>query len=149
MLAPPNPNQLMQTQRTLAFTPKEIYAAFADPTRLAAWWGPEGFSNTFELCEFAVNGNWRFIMHGPDGTNYPNESVFTELEANRKVVVRHTCMPYFTLSISLLPQDAGTLVVWQQVFDDAELAQNIRPIVEPCNEQNLDRLRLHLQGNLT
>ena len=46
--------------------------AFSDPVRLARWWGPAGFTNTFTICEFKPGGQWSFTMHGPDGTNYPN-----------------------------------------------------------------------------
>jgi uncharacterized protein YndB with AHSA1/START domain len=45
-------DKIMQTQRILPYTPDEIYDAFADPARLAKWWGPDGFTNTFEIFEF-------------------------------------------------------------------------------------------------
>jgi uncharacterized protein YndB with AHSA1/START domain len=32
---------------------------------------------------------WRFVMHGRDGTNYPNESVFVEVVAPERVVFEH------------------------------------------------------------
>ena len=58
--------------REIPATPEEIFAAFSDPVRLARWWGPAGFTNTFTICEFKPGGQWSFTMHGPDGTNYPN-----------------------------------------------------------------------------
>ena len=96
-------HQIIQTQRTVPYTPDEVYAAFADPSRLAKWWGPKDFINTFETFEFRVGGSWRFIMHGPDGCNYSNASVFRELEAGEKIVIQHVSPPYFTVSVSLLP----------------------------------------------
>ena len=142
-----NPQQVLQTQRTLPFNAEEIYAAFAEPNRLAQWWGPEGFTNTFEVFEFTLNGNWRFVMHGPDGADYPNQCIFQELEPAKKIVIRHSCEPYFTLNVFLEQEPTGTEVFWQQVFDDASVAEAVRPIVEPCNEQNLDRLLRHLRGD--
>jgi uncharacterized protein YndB with AHSA1/START domain len=130
----------MQTQRTLAYTPDEIYVAFSDPSRLAKWWGPKGFTNTFEIFDFKAGGNWKFMMHGPDGTNYPNNSVFRELEPGKKVVIRHVSTPHFTLSVTLLPDNEGTQILWAQEFDDPKVAAAVRHIVEPSNEQNLDRL---------
>src|SRR5208283_5607594 len=94
-------HQIIQTQRTVPYTPDEVYAAFADPSRLAKWWGPKDFINTFET--FRVGGSWRFIMHGPDGCSYSNASVFRELESGKKIVIQHVSPPYFTVSVSLLP----------------------------------------------
>jgi hypothetical protein len=78
-------------------------------------------------------------MHGPDGTNYPNESVFAGIEAPGKVVVRHDS-PAFRLTINLDASAAGTTVSSAQAFDSAEVASRIEHIVIPANEQNLDRL---------
>ena len=141
-------HQIIQTQRTVPYTPDEVYAAFADPSRLAKWWGPKDFINTFETFEFKVGGSWRFVMHGPDGSNYSNASVFRELEAGKKIVIQHVSPPHFTLSVSLLPDKTGTQVLWVQEFEDPKVAASIRHIAEPGNEQNLDRLHMHLRGEL-
>jgi hypothetical protein len=79
-------------------------------------------------------------MHGPDGTSYPNQSVFEEIAEARKVVIRHDCAPLFRLTIALEPIPSGTRVLWTQVFDDPATAAAVRHIVEPANEQNLTRL---------
>jgi uncharacterized protein YndB with AHSA1/START domain len=143
-----NQDQVLQTERSIPYAPAEIYAAFADPARLAKWWGPKDFTNTFEIFEFKVNGNWKFVMHGPDGSNYNNESVFIDLEPGRKIVIQHVSPPPFTLTVSLSPNETGTQVLWVQVFEDPKVAAAVRPIAEPGNEQNLDRLQLHLRGEL-
>ena len=133
-------DRTMRTSRILPFSPAKIYGAFASPDLLAAWWGPEGFRNTFEVFEFKVGGRWKFVMHGPDGKNYPNESVFVQLEPDSKVVIEHVCAPYFTLTVQLVPVPDGTRLSWEQVFADAKTAQAVKQIVEPANEQNLDRM---------
>lgn len=120
--------------------PSDVYAAISDPVRLAKWWGPNGFTNQFDVFEFRPNGKWIFTMIGPDGTHYPNESVFTLIEANRQVVIQHVCQPHFELSITLEANAEGTLLSWQQTFADDEIAKAIEHIVVPSNEQNLDRL---------
>lgn len=133
-------DRTMRTSRTLPFSPMGVYGAFASPYLLALWWGPDGFTNTFEVCEFKVGGKWKFVMHGPDGKNYPNESVFAQLEPGSKVVIEHVCAPYFTLTVKLAPVAGGTQVSWEQVFADAKTAQAVKRIVGPANEQNLDRM---------
>lgn len=126
--------------RNLHAAPSAIFAAMQDPTRLASWWGPNGFSNHFEVFEFKSGGRWIFDMVGPDGKVYPNESVFVNIEADRQVVIQHVCQPHFTLTITLAPSSEGTLVLWEQVFADTAVAEAVRHIVAPANEQNLDRL---------
>ncbi len=133
-------DRTLQTSRTLPFTPKTVYGAFESPDLLASWWGPDGFANTFEVFDFKVGGRWKFVMHGPDGQAYPNDSVFSALEPASLVVIRHDCAPYFTLTVRLAAADAGTHLTWEQVFDEAQTAQAVKHIVEPANEQNINRL---------
>lgn len=128
------------TTRTFQATPAEVFAAIQDGSRLARWWGPEGFSNRFDVFEFQPEGRWVFDMIGPDGKTYPNESVFARIEADQLVVIQHVCAPHFQLTITLSPALTGTLLQWDQTFEDAAVAQAIRHVVVPANEQNLDRL---------
>lgn len=135
-----------KTTRELPVPPAKVFAAIQDPTRLARWWGPNGFSNTFDVFEFKPDGKWSFVMTGPDGKTYRNESVFGAIERDRRVVVRHVSAPHFVLTIALEPTAAGTRVTWEQTFDDPAVANSVRHIVEPGNEQNLDRLAAEVQA---
>ena len=133
-----------RTERTLPFSPQAVYNAFASAEVLATWWGPKGFTNEFETFEFQVGGRWTFVMVGPDGARYPNQNVFAELEPASRVVIRHDGEPFFTLTVQLTAVSGGTHLQWQQVFDDAHIAQAVKAMVEPANEQNLDRLTVAL-----
>lgn len=133
-------DRTLSTARHLPFAPRAIYQAFATPRLLAAWWGPDGFTNTFEVFDFRVGGEWIFTMHGPDGRSYPNRSFFAALEPDREVVIRHDCAPLFTLTVRLSPKDAGTWLTWDQCFDDAATAHAVAAVVGRANEENLDRL---------
>jgi len=135
-----------QNSRHFAHSPQAIFAAIQDPERLARWWGPKGFSNHFEVFEFRRGGRWLFDMVGPDGTRYANASVFFHIEENHQVVIDHTCAPHFRLTITLTPEAGGTRVQWLQVFEDAAFAQAMKHILEPANEQNLDRLGAELDS---
>lgn len=132
------------TSRVFAAPPEAVFAAIAAPERLARWWGPDGFRNTFETFDFKTGGLWRFTMHGPDGTNYANESSFASIEPNASVVVKHLSQPHFELTIRLTATPTGTLVTWEQAFESAEVAASVRHIVEPANEQNLSRWQAEL-----
>jgi uncharacterized protein YndB with AHSA1/START domain len=132
------------TSRQFAASPASVFGAIQDAERLAKWWGPAGFSNRFEVFEFHAGGKWVFTMVGPDGAAYPNESVFSAIEVDRKVVIQHTNQPHFQLAITLEASAGGTLLHWDQTFADAAVAQTVKHIVEPANEQNLDRLAVEL-----
>ena len=111
---------------------------------MSQWWGPAGFTNTFNVCEFKNGGHWSFIMHGPDGINYPNESVFSEIESPGKIVIQHVSGPKYRLTILLASSAAGTVVSWSQAFESSDIASRIKHIVIPANEQNLDRLSVEV-----
>ncbi|HVK55077.1 MAG TPA: SRPBCC domain-containing protein [Burkholderiales bacterium] len=134
---------IFSSSRLFPFTPAQVFAAFANADRLATWWGPDGFSNTFEVFEFKAQGRWKFVMHGPDGKNYPNDSVFLEASQQR-IIVRHASPPNFTLTITLAEVDGQTNLDWSQAFDDPRLAANLAHIIIPANEKNLNRLHAAL-----
>ena len=136
------------TSREISATVEQVFAAISDPQRLARWWGPAGFTNTFSVCEFKNGGRWSFVMHGPDGHNYPNESVFADIEPPHKIVIQHVVEPVFRLTIALAASAAGTRVSWSQAFESAEVASRIEHIVVPANEQNLDRLAAEVSRQL-
>ena len=136
------------TSREIPAPIEQVFAAISDPERLARWWGPTGFTNTFRVCDFRKGGLWYLTMHGPDGKKYPNENVFEEIEAPTKVVVQHTSEPRYRLTIGLVVSGKGTVVSWSQAFEDPTVASRIARIVVPANEQNLERLSAEVSGNL-
>ena len=127
-------------RRLLAASPSEVFAAMCDPTRVARWWGPSGFTNTIHEFDFKPGGRWLLTMHGPDGKNYPNESRFTRIVADQVFEIEHLTGHHFQLTIELRPMDGGTEVSWRQTFDTVEHYQGISQFVASANEQNLDRL---------
>ena len=127
------------TQRWFPHSPASVLHAFSSAERLARWWGPVGFSISFDVFHFRPGGRWEFTMHSPDGTHHPNQSRFRETGPTR-VVIEHVSRPRFVLTVSLADENGGTRVDWEQAFEDADDAERVRHIVEPANEQNLDRL---------
>jgi len=103
-----------KTSRDIPSLPVNIFAAFNDPVRFAKWWGPSGFSNTFQQFQFKRGGKWSFVMHGPNEKDYQNEAEFIDIVPNEKVVIRHHSLPNFTLTILITPSQKGTLVEWIQ-----------------------------------
>jgi uncharacterized protein YndB with AHSA1/START domain len=136
-------------ERRIAAPHEAVFAAFADPQRLARWWGPDGFSSRFATFEPRPGGRWVFTMHGPDGQDFANECVFLEWRAPGRVVIEHLGgMHHFVLTVLLHDEDDGraTRVTWRQQFDDAAHCAQMAPFVRPANEQNLARLEAEVSS---
>ena len=67
--------------------PRElVWKAWTDPKHIALWWGPNGFTNTIHAMDVKPGGEWRFIMHGPDGTDYRTRIVYLEVVKPERLV---------------------------------------------------------------
>jgi uncharacterized protein YndB with AHSA1/START domain len=137
-------DRTLLTARLIAAPPEQVYAAFVTPERLARWWGPKGFRSTFQVFDPRPGGTWRFVMHGPNGADYPNDSVFETLIPGERVVIRHVSGPRYRLTVTLAVEGAGTRLTWRQSFDSASQCEAVRRIAVPANEENLDRLEVEL-----
>jgi len=70
--------------------PRElVFEAFTEVRHLSQWWGPEGFSTTTKSFEFRAGGEWDFVMHGPDGTDYSEWITWTEIVPPAHIALVH------------------------------------------------------------
>ena len=109
--------------RDFAAPRETLFQVFADPAELALWWGPKGFTNTITQFDFRSGGAWRFTMHGPDGTDYPNAKDFIEVEKPGRIVFQHLDPKHrFTMTMSFEPLGniGGTRLTWRMLFDPNE-----------------------------
>jgi len=137
---PSHPDREIVTTRVLNAPRERVFEAFSDPAHLAQWWGPKGFTNTFGEFDLRPGGTWRFVMHGPNGADYQNHSVFIEVTKPERVVFQHVSPPRFQFSLTLAEQAGKTHVTWRMVFETAAERDKVAPIAVEGNEQNLDRL---------
>lgn len=63
-----------------------FYKIWTEPEHIASWWGPEGFTTRVEEYDFRVGGKNKYVMTGPDGTEYPVTGKFLEIIENKKIV---------------------------------------------------------------
>src|SRR4026208_2071738 len=88
--------------------PREVvFEAFTEVRHLSRWWGPEGFSTTTRAFEFRVGGEWDFVMHGPDGTDYQEWISYTEIAPPERIALLHG-ESRDDLSIALAPVLLGS-----------------------------------------
>jgi uncharacterized protein YndB with AHSA1/START domain len=63
-----------------------VWKVWTETDHIEKWWGPKGFSTRVEKNELKVGGRSRYIMVGPDGTEYPAEGTFKEIVPFEKIV---------------------------------------------------------------
>jgi len=131
--------------RVLPFPDAQVYKAWTDPQYLQQWWGPKGFSNTFEVYDFKPEGDWRFVMHGPDGADYPNHIVFKEIVPGKRVELLHLSGHVFTVIATFEDLGAQTRYTFRQIFETPDHCAKIRDFVTRANEENIDRLEALLE----
>jgi uncharacterized protein YndB with AHSA1/START domain len=64
-----------------------MWKVWTEPEHLAAWWGPQGFTNTDCSVDLKVGGELRITMVGPDGARYPTEATFEDIVPNQRLVM--------------------------------------------------------------
>jgi uncharacterized protein YndB with AHSA1/START domain len=132
--------------RVFAAPRSTVFAAFSDPAQLVLWWGPKGFTNTLQEFDLRPGGTWRIVLHGPDGSDYPNEKKFVEVVAPERVVFDHLGPMMHSFRMTLLYEDLGakTRVTWHMRFESADEVAKLGKFIAEANEQNFDRLEAHL-----
>jgi uncharacterized protein YndB with AHSA1/START domain len=138
--------------RLLDVPPELAWKAWTDPRHLHRWWGPAGFSTTTHEFAFVPGGVWRFIMHGPDGTDYANRIVFREIEPPSRLVYENGWdLPGapldFKVVVTLAAAGQKTLLSLHMTFRDAASFKRAveRYGVLQGGTQTLDRLADHLR----
>ncbi|HEV2111166.1 MAG TPA: SRPBCC domain-containing protein, partial [Gammaproteobacteria bacterium] len=54
-------------RQTMQAPPREVYAAWTEPSRLKEWWGPEGVACIGAEMDLRVGGAYRIGNRFPDG----------------------------------------------------------------------------------
>ncbi|WP_246628108.1 SRPBCC family protein [Paenibacillus oenotherae] len=138
-------NEIINTRELDA--PQElVFQAWTNPELLARWWGPEGFTNTFHEFDLRPGGSWRFIMHGPDGADYPNGIIFNEIVPSERIVLDHLPPHEFRVTATFEALEGRTRLTFRQRFKSTEEFESIKAFCAKANEQNIDRLEAVLAG---
>lgn len=137
----PTADCIIETIRVLNVAREIVYRAWTDPELLKIWWGPAGFTNTFNTFDFRVGGAWSFIMHAPDQGNFTNECEFTTIEPPALIEWKRYSRPLFNVRVVFEEiSGSSTRVIFQQIFETVEECEKIRKFTIGKNEENFDRL---------
>lgn len=129
--------------------PRElVWKVWTSPEHIKHWWGPSGFTNTISKMEVKPGGEWEFIMHGPDGTDYKNKHIYKEIVKPEKLVLEHVTGPKFVMTITFEEQGKKTLVNIHSLFESAEqLAEVIKVFkADEGMRQNADRMENYVNN---
>jgi len=126
-----------------------VWQVFTEPEHIKNWWGPNGFTNTIFTMDVRPGGEWDFIMHGPDGTDYKNKSVYKEIVKHEKIVFDHVSGPKFTTTITFEAQGNKTFLTWRMLFNSAEEFNNTIKVFKADDglKQNITKLEIYLADN--
>jgi uncharacterized protein YndB with AHSA1/START domain len=126
--------------------PRElVFEAFSSPDHLVHWWGPKGFTNTFNEFDLRPGGAWRFVMHGPDGVDYQIAKDFVEVVKPERIVLQHLGPVHrFRMTMTFAEHSGKTKLTWRMRFESAAETAKVRSFITEANEQNFDRLQTYL-----
>jgi len=126
-----------------------VFDAWTDPQHVGSWWGPTGFTTTTHEIDVRPGGVWRFIMHGPNGVDYPNKIVYLEIAKPALLVYDHgdEGQPgYFRVTVTFAEENGKTRLTMRSLFataEEREMVVTTYHAIEGGN-QTLDRFAEHL-----
>ena len=101
-----------------------VFEAFTDVRHLSRWWGPDGFTTTTRAFDFRVGGEWDFVMHGPDGTDYQEWISWTEISPPERIALVHGEYPgdpsAFESVLTFATDGVATRIEMRAVFPTRE-----------------------------
>jgi uncharacterized protein YndB with AHSA1/START domain len=128
-----------------------VFQVWTDPKHIVNWWGPNGFTNTISNMDVKQGGEWNFIMHGPDGIDYPNKIVYTEVKEPESLKYEHGGAEdenVFKVEVSFDDLNGKTKLTMRGIFETKEERDVVvkeHGAIEGGN-QTLDRLEEYLKS---
>jgi PhnB protein len=136
--------------------PRElVWEAWTRPEHVKHWWGPDGFTNTIHEMKVEPGGVWRFMMHGPNGMNFPNKIVFDEVIKPERLVYTHSSEDendpnIFQTTVTFEKQGNKTNLTMRAVFATTE--ERDRVVKEygaaEGGKQHLTRLEAYIKSQM-
>ena len=121
-----------QSEREIVITrvfraPRElVFKAWTDPKHVAQWWGPKGFTTRVTELDLRLGGKWRYVMIGPDGTEYPAKGVFREIVPLERIVASDEFDEGFEKVMNAdLPRGMVTTAVFEDLGTNTKLTLRI------------------------
>ena len=138
-------NNVLENERVIPCARELVWRAYEEPEHLTKWFGPKGFSSTFQEFNFVTGGDWKFIFHGPDGKDWDNHNVFAEVKKPERLVFDHLSKPHiFRAEVTFTEMGDKTKVNFRMIHEKP-IEPLFRDFLLEANEQNFDRLEAELK----
>lgn len=129
---------------------KAVWDAWTDPEQVAQWWGPRGFTLTTHSKDLRPGGSWVYTMHGPDGVDYPNKTIYYEVEKFSRLVYDHggndDRPPLFRVTITFAEAKGKTTMDMRMTLATPEAAEEIKKFIKKAGGNSTwDRLAEYLE----
>jgi uncharacterized protein YndB with AHSA1/START domain len=147
-------NRELSITRKISAPRELVFRAWIDPTHLAQWFGPKGY--TIPVCEIdpKVGGALRIVMRAPDGAEHPMKGTFREVVAGERLVFTNialdangkTLLEGLT-AVHFEDHDGGTrLTLTTSAAGAASVVDRMLEGMEAGWSQSLDKLDEFLHG---
>jgi uncharacterized protein YndB with AHSA1/START domain len=132
---------------------KAVWDAWTDDKQVVQWWGPRGFTLTTHSKDLKPGGHWKYTMHGPDGTDWENKTVYHEVEKYKKLVYDHgggeDRPPLFRVTVHFNEEAGKTKMEMTMALPTEEAAKETKKFIKQANGNSTwDRLAEYLDKNL-
>lgn len=148
MAAKNKPNELY-IERIYDAPVKMVWEAWVDPEKVGKWWGPRGFTLTSKQKDVRPGGTWTYTMHGPDGVDWPNRTVFHEVVKYSKLVYDHGANdnqpPMFRVTVQFTELAGKTkMEMWMALATAEKARETAKFIKQAGGNSTWDRLAEYL-----
>lgn len=130
--------------------PRElVFRAFTERGHVESWWGPDGFTTTTYEMDVRPGGQWRYMMHGPDGKDWPNRIRYREVVPGERLVYvhdddGHTDHAPFDVTVTFDDEDGRTRVTQRLRLDSVETRAAVAGFAVEGGRQAMNRLAAYL-----
>lgn len=133
---------------------KAVWDAWTDPKQVAKWWGPRGFTLTTHSKDLRTGGSWVYTMHGPDGVDYPNKTIYLEVKEFSRLVYDHGGSddrpPMFRVTVNFSEFKGRTKMEMSMALPTPEAAEETRKFIKKAGgDSTWDRLAEYLEQHST
>lgn len=131
-----------------------VWDAWTDVKQVAQWWGPRGFTITTHSKDLRPGGRWVYTMHGPDGTDYPNDTLYHEVVKHERLVYDHGASgdrpPLFRVTVLFSEQRGKTTMQMTMRCASVQAATETKKFIKSANgDSTWDRLGEYLVHTAT
>ncbi len=135
--------------------PRElVFEIWTNPNHVVHWFGPKDFTNTIHEMSVKPGGVWRFVMHGPDGTDYPNKIIFKEVVKPSLLSFDHgwdvedikSDPRTFEVTINFVDKGKATELIMKMIFKSKAVKDEVVDKFGAIegNKQMMDKLEAYL-----